>query len=68
MLNRALENCNFDERRKLYEEASRLIVEDAPTIFIFNFDFYAPVRKNVRGIRFCPVSRANEVRWLYLEE
>jgi peptide/nickel transport system substrate-binding protein len=68
LLNRALEVVNIDERKKLYEEASRLVLEDAPSIFIYNTDWYGPFRENIHGVRFCPIGGGQEVRWIYMEK
>jgi peptide/nickel transport system substrate-binding protein len=68
MLNRALKTVDMKERKKLYEEASRIVVEDAASIWIYNTDWYCPFRKSVRGVRYCPVGSGQEVRGIYLEE
>jgi len=65
LLNRALERADLDERRKLYEKASHLLVEDAADIWIYNTDWYGPLRKNFHGLRFCPVGNGQECRWMY---
>lgn len=67
MLNQALKVVNMEERKALYEEASRLVVEDAASLWIYNTDWYGPFRKNVRGVRFCPIGSGQECRWIYLE-
>lgn len=67
MLGRALKVVDIDERRRLYEEASRIIVEDAASLWIYNTDWHGPFRKNVRGVRFCPIGSGQECRWIYLE-
>jgi peptide/nickel transport system substrate-binding protein len=67
LLNRALKVVSIDERKKLYEEASRLIVDDAASLWVYNTDWYGPLRKNVKGLRFCPIGSGQECRWIYLE-
>jgi peptide/nickel transport system substrate-binding protein len=68
LLAKALTVFDKEERRKLYEEASRVVVDDAVSIWVYNKDFYGPVRKNVRGIRFCPIYEIQDCRWIYLED
>lgn len=66
LLKRARTTSNIEERRKLYEQASRTVVNDAADIWIYNTKWYGPYRKNVRGLRFCPIGNGQECRWIYL--
>lgn len=66
LLKRARTITNLEERRKLYEQASRIVVNDAADIWIYNTKWYGPYRKNVRGLRFCPIGNGQECRWIYL--
>lgn len=68
LLGKALTVFDKEERRKLYEEASRLVVDEAVSIFVYNKNFIGPIRKNVQGIRFCPAHEIQHCRWIYLEE
>jgi len=68
LFDRAIVSTDFEERKKLYEEASRTLVSDAADIFIYNTNWNGPFRKNVEGLRFCPVSNGQEVRWMYWAE
>jgi peptide/nickel transport system substrate-binding protein len=68
ILDKALLSTDQGERRKLYEEASRILVDEAVDIFIYNTNWNGPFRKDVMGIRFCPVSNGQEVRWMYWAE
>ena len=54
------------ERKKLYEQASRIVVDDAADIWIYNTKWYGPHRKNVKGVRFCPIGDGQECRWISL--
>ena len=45
-----------EERKKIYEEYASIIQEDAPFIFLFNFDDIYGVNKQVKGF----VPRADE--------
>ncbi len=51
-------------RKEMYEKASRMIVDDAADIWIYNTKWYGPHRKTVKGFRFCPVGSGQEVRWI----
>ena len=52
------------ERQPLYEEASRILVEDAAGLFIYNTRWFGPFSKNVRDVRFCPIGDAQDIRWM----
>lgn len=67
LLNKALVTVSIEERKKLYEDACRLVVEDAPALFVYNTDWYGPFRKNVKGVKFCPLNDGQECRWIYFE-
>lgn len=67
LLNKALIVVSKDERRKLYEEACRLVVEDAPALFIYNTDWYGPFRKNIKGVKFSPLNDGQDCRFIYME-
>lgn len=66
LLKRARTISNIEERCRLYEQASRTVVNDAADIWIYNTKWYGPYRKNVRGLRFCPIGNGQECRWIYL--
>ena len=52
------------ERQPLYEEASRILVEDAAGLFIYNTRWFGPFSKNVHDVRFCPIGDAQDIRWM----
>ena len=64
LLAKARTISNFEERKKLYEQASRIVVDDAADIWIYNTKWYGPHRKSVKGVRFCPIGDGQECRWL----
>jgi peptide/nickel transport system substrate-binding protein len=66
LLKEARTNSNLEERKKLYEQASRLVVADAADIWIYNTMWYGPYRKSVKGLRFCPIGNGQECRWISL--
>ena len=65
LLHKAIAIVDQKEREKLYKEAGRFIIEDAPALLIHNEKWHGTFDKRVKGIRFCPVGDANEYRWLY---
>jgi len=66
LLSQALAATDQAVRAPLYEEASRIIVEEAAGLFVHNTKWYGPFRKNVKGVRFCPIGDGQEMRWLSL--
>jgi hypothetical protein len=56
-----------EERAKFYEEACRLIVEDAPDIWVYNRVEYPPLAKTVQGFTFCPVGLGRDFWDSYFE-
>lgn len=53
-----------EQRQPLYEEASRILVEDAAGLFIYNTRWYGPFTRNVSDVRFCPIGDAQDIRWM----
>jgi peptide/nickel transport system substrate-binding protein len=66
LLTKARTTSDVETRKKLYEEASRIVVDDAADIWIYNTKWYGPYRKNVKGLRFCPIGNGQECRWIHL--
>ena len=52
--------------RKLYEEAARIVVDEAAGSGSTTRSGTAP-RENCRGILFCPIGNGQEMRWAYYE-
>lgn len=48
-----------DTRLAIYSEFQRLVVEDAPDLFGFNYSQMFAMRDNVSGYEFCPVGSAS---------
>ena len=67
LLDKALRSTSQPERAKLYEEATRIVVADAPGIWIYNTKWYGPYTKNLQGIVFCPIGSAQEMRTAYYD-
>ena len=54
--------------RRLYEEAARIVVDEAAGLWIYNTKWYGPYAKKLEGILFCPIGNgAGDARWLYYE-
>jgi ABC-type transport system substrate-binding protein len=64
LTDKALILTEQEERRPLYEEASRILVEDAAGLFIYNTKWFGPFTKNVHDVRFCPIGDAQDIRWM----
>ncbi len=64
LTDKALVLTDQEQRRPLYEEASRILVEDAAGLYIYNTKWFGPFTKNVRDVRFCPIGDAQDIRWM----
>src|SRR5580698_5742684 len=64
LTDKALELTEIEARRPLYEEASRILVDDAAGLFIYNTKWFGPFTKNVHDVRFCPIGDAQDIRWM----
>lgn len=67
LCNKALEVTDQEQRRSMYEDVSRILIEDAAGIFINNTKFHGAFTKNTKNIRFCPIGDAQDVRWIEME-
>jgi peptide/nickel transport system substrate-binding protein len=67
LLEKALSLTDQAERAKLYEEATRIIVDEAPGLWIYNTKWYGPYSNKLKGIVFCPIGSAQEMRTAYYE-
>jgi len=66
LLTRARESLDQNERKRFYEEASRIIVDDAADIWVYNTVEQRALRTRVKGVVFTPVGTL-EARTMYLE-
>jgi peptide/nickel transport system substrate-binding protein len=66
LLRSARINTNLDERAKLYQQAARLVVNDAADIWVYNTVELRGMRARVKGFKFSPVGSGCELRWLSL--
>jgi ABC-type transport system substrate-binding protein len=67
LLDKAVQTTEQAERARFYEEATRLVVADAPGLWIYNTKWYGPYSKKLQGIVFCPIGNAQEMRTAYYE-
>ena len=67
LLDRAATTTDHAQRQAAYEEAARIVVDEAASIFIYNTKWYGPYAKSVKNIRFCPVGNGQDMRWAWME-
>ncbi len=68
LLEEALRITDKARRQKLYEEAGRIVYNDAAGIWIYNTKWFGPYASKVEGIRFCPVGSGQDMRWAYFKD
>lgn len=66
LTDKALVLVKQEDRQPLYEEASRILVDQAAGLFIYNTNYYGAFSKKVRDVRYCPIGDAQDMRWQYL--
>ena len=66
LLRKARGLVSQSDRQPLYEQATRMIVEQCPDIFIYNTVELRGVSKRLSNIRFCPVGSGAEMRWIQI--
>lgn len=67
LLDKALRATAQDERAKYYEDATRIVVDDAAGLWIYNTKWYGPYSNKLHGIVFCPIGSAQEMRTAYYD-
>ena len=67
LLDAALASTGLDARRAAYEEAARIVVGDAASVWVYNTKWFGPYNRRVKGVRFCPIGNGQEMRWSYFE-
>ena len=67
LTDQALAITDQEKRRPLYEEISRLLVDDAAGLFINNTKYFGPFTQNVKSIRYCAIGDAQDIRWITME-
>jgi peptide/nickel transport system substrate-binding protein len=66
LTDKALELVKQEDRQPLYEEASRILVDEAAGLFIYNTNYFGAFSDRVRGVRYCPIADAQDMRWQWL--
>jgi peptide/nickel transport system substrate-binding protein len=64
LTDKALELNGIEARQPLYEEASRILVDDAAGLFIYNTKWFGPFTKNIHDVKFCPIGDSQDIRWM----
>jgi peptide/nickel transport system substrate-binding protein len=65
LLDVALRSTDRKVREKAYQDAARIVVEEAPGVWIYNTKYFGPWAKSLEGIRFSPIGNGQEMRWVY---
>lgn len=65
LLTEARESVDQAERQQKYEEATRIVVEDAVDIWIYNTVELRGVSERIDGIQFSPVGSGGELRTIH---
>ncbi len=65
LLDVALKSTDKKVREKAYQDAARIVVDDAAGVWIYNTKYFGPWAKNLDGIRFSPIGNGQELRWVY---
>ncbi len=64
LTDKALVLTEIEQRRPLYEEASRILVDDAAGLFVYNTKWFGPFTTNVHDVHFCPIGDSQDIRWM----
>ncbi len=65
LLDTALKSTDRKVREKAYQDAARIVVDDAAGVWVYNTKYFGPWAKNLDGIRFSPIGNGQEMRWVY---
>ena len=66
LLDEAYVSTDQAKREQNYQEACRLVVEDAASVFIYNSKWFGLFSKRLQGYRFTPVGNGEDFRWISL--
>lgn len=67
LLDKAYTTTDQGVRAAAYEEAAKIVVDEAASVFIYNTKWYGPFSKQVKGVRFSPVGNGQDFRWISME-
>jgi ABC-type transport system substrate-binding protein len=65
LLDAALKSTDRAVRDKAYQDAARIVVDEAAGVWIYNTKYFGPWARNLEGIRFSPIGNGQEMRWVY---
>jgi peptide/nickel transport system substrate-binding protein len=65
LLDVALKSTDKKVREKAYQDAARIVVDDAAGVWVYNTKYFGPWAKNLEGIRFSPIGNGQEIRWVH---
>jgi peptide/nickel transport system substrate-binding protein len=65
LLDTALKATDRKVREKAYQDAAKIVYDDAAGVWIYNTKYFGPWAKNLEGIRFSPIGNGQEIRWVY---
>ena len=65
LLDTALKATDQKVREKAYQDAARIVVDEAAGVWIYNTKYFGPWAKNLEGIRFSPIGNGQELRWVH---
>src|SRR2546428_70159 len=65
LLDVALNSTDRKVREKAYQDAARIVVDEAAGVWIYNTKYFGPWARNLDGIRFSPIGNGQEMRWVY---
>ena len=65
LLDTALKTTDRKSREKAYQDAARIVVDEAAGVWIYNTKYFGPWAKNLDGVRFSPIGNGQEMRWVY---
>lgn len=67
LLSEAMAKTDINLRKRLYQDAGKIVFNDAAGIWIYNTRWFGPYSTKVGGIRFSPVGNGQDMRWAYLK-
>ena len=65
LLDVALKSTDQKVRDKAYQDAARIVVDEAAGIWIYNTKYFGPWARSLEGIRFSPIGNGQEMRWVH---
>lgn len=67
LLRQARAETDQSKRAELYEDASRIVVDDAADLWIYNTVQLRGLTDRVKGYKFSPVGSGGDIRWISVE-